>query len=76
MNNATALLSLHNLEKWMKLDDIKVKVVRVRQTWEQERAGTVELLLEGSSLPITFEGQPFPIVQIEMSANGKTKITE
>ena len=59
MNRAIIHCSLPLIQKLLKLPE-DVKLIRVRQTWEQQETGQFEILVEAPTLPETHPGQVYP----------------
>ncbi|KKL06764.1 hypothetical protein LCGC14_2592740, partial [marine sediment metagenome] len=64
MKAALIRVSLPVLERMLCLN--KIKITRVRQTWEQENARSMQLMIEGDGLFEVPEGSPIPEVMLEM----------
>ena len=69
-------VSLTALEQTLGLSKIGIKISRVRQTWEEERDGRFEILIEGDSLKEVIEGQPIPEVMLGMTTEAHLIKTE
>ncbi len=67
MKAAIVRVSLTALENTLGLSKIDIKIIKVRQTWEEEQAGRFEMLIEGDSLKMVSEGDLIPEVMLEMT---------
>jgi hypothetical protein len=63
----TLEVSLAAFRLLMKLPD-DVKLLKVRQTWEQERAGKFDILVEGPDLQEVSDGEVIPWGKCTMHA--------
>ena len=68
----TLRVSLRFLHTFLKLP-AEVKLLRVRQTWEQEQEGVFEILVESPALDGVLEGNQIPWLKATMTAEFCTK---
>ena len=68
MNNiGTLQVSLRFLHTFLKLP-AATKLLRVRQTWEQEQEGMFEILVESPALDSVMKGNAIPWVKATLTA--------
>jgi len=68
MNPGLLKISLDVLRILLKLPP-DVKFTKVRQSWEQERTGDFEVLVEAPNLEETLPGNDYPFVRCTLAAD-------